>query len=222
MVLRLVFLPLVSVDVSTAGRCINTQCPERSLCSPASLCALKKVKLLFFPSECFRKIKWTNAKITGNSCYHNISSLCPGSVLQQRARLLQSLSNLDFPPWKFKYETQGGISCQCATSLPLHGVKSPSLASNSLCPSSRSWEQCSQQISLCPNKLFNCFCLQFSSSLLPCGNIAHFVKQDDLRLHWQLLTSLVKPIALFLTNFSAQHPAKPTPMGEETGVPHCL
>lgn len=54
-----------------------------------------------------------------------------------------------------------------------------------------------------PNKNFNCFCLQFSSFLLPCGGIAYFVKQDNLRLHWQLPTSLLKPIALFLTNFSA-------------------
>lgn len=122
---------------------VNTQCPEWD----CGLCALlplylwfEEGEITFFSSECFRKINWTNAKITGNSSHHNISSLCLGSVLQQHARLLQSLSNLDFPPWKFRYETQGGISWQCVTSLPLYGVKSPSLASNSLCPSSGWWQ----------------------------------------------------------------------------------
>lgn len=52
-------------------------------------------------------------------------------------------------------------------------------------------------------RLLNGFCLQFSSFLLPCGSTAYFVRQDNLRLHWQLPTSLLKPIALFLTNFSA-------------------
>lgn len=57
--------------------------------------------------------------------------------------------------------------------------------------------------SLCPNKTYNWFWLHFSSFLLPCGSIAYFVKQDNLKCHWQLPTSLLKPIALFLTNFSA-------------------
>lgn len=57
--------------------------------------------------------------------------------------------------------------------------------------------------SLTQARLFNWFCLQFSSFLLPCGGIAYFVKQDNLRLHWQLPNSLLKPTDLFLTNFSA-------------------
>lgn len=141
MVLSLVFPPLVSVKWALIGG------TAASVLSCLSLW-FKEGEIAFYPSECFRKIKWTNAKITGNSCYHNISSLCLGSVMQQCARLLQSFSNSDFSPWKFKYETQGGISWQCVTSLPLYGVKSPFLAIISLCLSSRWWEQCSQQISL--------------------------------------------------------------------------
>lgn len=204
MVLSLVFLPLVSVEGGAAGWWANAQCHSGTAASVLSCHSLwfKEGEIAFYPSECFRKIKWTNAKITGNSCYHNISSLCLGSVLQQRARVLQSLSNLDFPPWKFIYETQGGFSWQCATSLPLHGVKSLSWHPTHRAPEVGDGSNAASR-SLCPNKTFNWLCLQFSSFLLPCGNIAYFVKQDNLRLHWQLSTSLLKSTVLFTINFSA-------------------
>lgn len=131
----------------------------------------KEGEISFYP---FRKMKWTNAKITGNSCYHNISSLCLGSVLQQRVRVLQSLSNLDFSPWKFKYKAQGGISWQSATSLPLYGVKSSSWHLTRCAPAAGNGSNAAS-FAPCPNKIFNWFCLQFSSFLLPCGNIAYFV-----------------------------------------------
>lgn len=200
MVLSLVLLPLVSVEGSgwMHGARSGTAV---SVLSCLSLW-FKEGEIAFYPSEFFRKIKWTNAKITGNSCYHSISSLCLGSVLQQRARVLQSLSNLDFPLWKFKYKTQGGIRWQCATSLPLHRVKFPSWHPTHCAPAVGDGSNAASR-SPCPNKTFNWFCLQFSSFLLPCGNTDYFVKQDNLRLHWQLPTSLLKPIALFMTNLSA-------------------
>lgn len=49
--------------------------------------------LFFFPTECFRKIKWTNAKTASNHCHQNISLAWLGPILQWCAMLL-----CRFPP----------------------------------------------------------------------------------------------------------------------------
>lgn len=64
------------------------------------------------------------------------------------------------------------------------------------------------------------FCLQFPSFWPPCGNITHFVKQDNLGLNRQLPTCLMKAMALFVTNVST-YSIQPL-MCEEMGAPHSL
>lgn len=68
----------------------------RSLCFPTSICGLKEVNYFFFPRECFRKIKRTNAKITNNRCHYNINSLQPGTAAACQVATFPQ--RLRFPP----------------------------------------------------------------------------------------------------------------------------
>lgn len=101
-------------------------------------------------------------------------------------------------PRQFTYKSWGHVCYHHAISLALCWVKATSAASLLMCPRhwvigetqpAASWTEKVKKISLFSNKLFNHFCLQFSSFLLRCGSITHFGKQDNPRLNRQLPTS---------------------------------